>query len=91
MADTMARRIRDLEYWRNGNGSKGAEERLRDVETLAEEVKTGKACTAKDTLGSIQKKIDKLEKQSIWILLLLGILHAQKIPEILTFLKGLTP
>ena len=65
MADTMARRIRDLEYWRNGNGSKGAETRLRDVETLAEEVKTGKACTAKDTLGSIQKKIDKLEKQSI--------------------------
>ena len=32
MSDITTQRVSKLEYWRDGNGAKGAEERIQDVE-----------------------------------------------------------
>lgn len=45
MDETIEQRVDRLEYWRNGNGAKGAEARLQEVEKWKEEFVTQEAVT----------------------------------------------
>lgn len=54
----MTSRVQLLEYWRDGNGAKGAEERLQDVEMVASQCIRKADCQLQH--DRLEKKIDSL-------------------------------
>lgn len=61
---TLKERVSRLEYWRDGNGAEGAEERLQDVETVASQCVQKADCQLQHE--SLEHKIDSLVSTN-WI------------------------
>ncbi len=57
-SESMTSRVRLLEHWRDGDGAKGAEERLQDVETVASQCVRKADCQLQH--DRLEKKIDSL-------------------------------
>jgi len=81
---TIAERVNGLTIWRDGNGAPGAEERIRKVEQIADDVRTGKACTAAKLLEAISGDVKKLNK---WFFLMTVFMAALVGDRILSFLS----
>jgi hypothetical protein len=79
--------LRGLYIWKDGNGSPGAEERLRRVEGVVERVKTGAACTAKDSLVEIKTDLKRLYKWFIFMTIFMCVIAGDRIFSLLALLK----
>lgn len=84
---TLAERMNIHDLWKNGNGGKGAEARLQEIEAFTERVKTGEACTAKDILKEIKDDIKKLNKWFYLMTLFMCVLAGDRIFNLLSLIK----
>ena len=87
------RRLDRLEQWKNGNGSRGAEKRLQDVEGIAADnrrlIISGELCPVKKTVNDLSTEVKKLHRTTTILIILTGILVLQLAPEFFKFLLAL--
>jgi len=89
----MQRRLDKIEQWRTGNGSRGAEQRLQDVEGMASDnrrlILSGELCPVKKTVTDLGIEVKKLHRTTNVLIIFTGVLILQLAPDFFKFLLTL--
>ena len=90
---TLTHRLSSLEQWKIGNGSRGAEMRLQDIEkevdTMKDKLLIGDYCPYKNTIKSLGDEVKKLNKMILILIILTGALTIQLAPDFIKVIVGL--